>query len=232
MSKQFTVLILFCAFMVSCQSLSQNLNESISNSGIERLKLEYQIQKAPSLSHEFNELLHQNVAVFSVITAREIPSNLSDELIDIVRQRINQTGFFSKLIGDETIREFFSGNQEANHLKDNYLDSLVTVSVSDKDIINPLGKELQFGNLVVLHMDLWPCPTCKTNDLIRIKVRVVDADSGIIIWTGINEQVINFKEELDLPLISKNLTKGLMTAFYHRFKKKWHKKRYVHLAEN
>ncbi|MCP4750090.1 MAG: hypothetical protein GY866_04310 [Proteobacteria bacterium] len=177
------------------------------------------------------DLLGDSVAVFLVFNSKDIPDRISQQLQSDIDQTISKMRFFDKLLSSDQLEDLFQGDRRVVHSKDIYLDSLLKVAVSDKDISNPLGKYLGVDDLLVFQVDRWPCRDCDTDTGMRMKLRIVDADTGYIIWTGTNEKSALLDGEFDdLDGVARKLANDLWDSFHHRFRQKWHRKRFNNLA--
>ena len=217
--------------ITSCTTTEINYTESISETSVEAIL----IQKADILNDRYPEridLIGKSTSIFTIIVSKDIPANISKMLQDITIEKIQETRFYDVVLSGDTLKAKLEQNNNLNQLKDVYLDSLGIVSVSDKDISNPLGTFLEVDSFLVLQLDQWPCLNCADQRGIGLKLRLVDTKSGLVIWTGIMEanelepEASNNLEKLTTELVSE-----LVNQFYNYFKKKWHRKRYDNLAE-
>ncbi len=224
----FTVLVLLFSVTSSCQSSSHSLSETLVNRSVQTLRE----NATPSGNIHRDEtiiLLGNSAAAFFVNLAEDTPDQLSVDLSAVLNQRLEQMTFYQSLQNTDDLNTFFRQNRALNQLKDIYLDSLARVSVSNKDISNRMGKHLKVANLVVLQIDRWPCQGCKAPFQTRIKLRVIDAPSGMIIWTGFNE--ISSDDSTDItPEKVIALSEEILDTFKLRFKRKWHRIRHQNLS--
>ena len=224
----FTALLLLISIASSCQSSSYSSSETLVNRSVKILR-----EKAsPAKNIHRNEsiiLLGTSAAAFFVNLTEAIPDQLTLDLSAVLNQRLEQMTLFQSVQNTDDLNNYFKQNRSLNQLKTIYLDSLTRVSVSNKDISNRMGKHLKVANLVVLQIDRWPCEECKAPFQTRLKLRVVDAPSGMIIWTGISE--IKSDELTDItPEKVIALSEEILDAFEFRFKRKWHRIRFQNLS--
>lgn len=226
-SSPLGIFMLF-VFLASCQFSNQVLSERISQPAKDFLLQRKDIQESES---ETIHLLGNSLVVFSIFASKKVPKNISQQLQADFAHNIINLQLFQKVLAGKKLEEFFKQNRAFNQSKAIYLDSLVTVSVSDKDISNPLGKFLDSENILVFQVDRWPCQDCMLEKEMRMKLRIVDAESGYIVWTGINEKTKLSEDDMgNLDVIAQELSDELLNSFYHRFKRKWHRKRFSNLA--
>lgn len=179
------------------------------------------------------DLLGNSAAVFSFFGTKSIPLQSAEKLHKAVISRIEGLTFYQSILSDEQLNAMLEKNPGMAQGKEIYLDSLTVVSVSDKDLSNPLGRYLNVDNFLVFQLDRWPCLTCKDDNGIRMKLRLVDAKSSHIIWTGIAEKrKLDGEEAANVEALALNLAEQLADNFNNRFKKKWHRKRFENLAKS
>ncbi len=182
---------------------------------------------------EARDLLGKSAVMFSVFATQSLPLKSAESLHAAVGKKLQNIAFYSKVVSDEELNELLLKNSRLAQAKEIYLDSLTVVAVSDKDISNPLGNYLNVDNFLVFQLDQWPCQGCTNNKGIRMKLRLVDAKSSYIIWTGIAEKrKLNEEESANLEATAVDLAEELADHFNNRFKKKWHHKRFSNLAKS
>ena len=179
------------------------------------------------------DLLGNSAAVFSYFGTKSIPLQSAEKLHLTVINKIQGLPFYKSILSDGNLNSMLENNPKMAQAKEIYLDSLTVVSVSDKDLSNPLGNYLKVDNFLVFQLDRWPCLTCKQDNGMRMKLRLVDAKSSHIIWTGIAEKRnLDEEEAANLEALALNLANQLADNFNNRFKKKWHRKRFENLAKS
>ncbi|MBU2511868.1 hypothetical protein KJ966_11055 [bacterium] len=182
---------------------------------------------------ELKDLIGSSVTVFSVFIDPTIPADSATYLHQRITDNIRNTPLYSNSLTDDELNLLLKQNPQLTQAKDVYIDSLATVSVSDKDISNPLGNYLKVDNFLVFQLDQWPCFNCNQDKKIRMKLKLVDAKTGYVVWTGIAEnRKISKKESEDIMGLVDELSDQLTEDFFNRFKKKWHRKRYDRLSKN
>lgn len=214
-----------------CTNYTTYESEIVSNRV--QTEIEEKLEKEnPNIEHQNINLLGKSAAFFFVPKGEDkIPSSIRNALKNKVYREIAKTGFYSDLKNGEQITAILKDHLTLNQLKTIYLDSISTVAVSDKDISNPLGKVLGVENLLIFQIDAWPKEGSTKSNTLKMKMRVVNADSGKILWTalhimeGVSTQPGSFQEKVDY--VTHTLTKN----FYNRFKPKWHKQRFLNLAK-
>jgi len=214
----------------SCQLDNVIYSETLSNRAERALRAEMPDVKAKESLEAF-DLLKQSAALLFVNEASGLPDTVFFQLRNRVRERITQMRFFTKLLNPEEMDRFFANKRNLKQLKDIYLEGLTAVSVSNKDISSHLGKRLKIENLIVFQIDQWPCGDCEIDTRMIMKLRVVDAESGFIVWTGIIERYELTRQKTDeLPTLALHQAEELLDIFHSRFRKKWHTLRYKNLA--
>ena len=224
----FLVLILFLS---SCSGSETNFSEAIPEYSRDAI---YEFRKIEEKNPfpEAVDLLGKSAAVFSVVIASDAPRDLVTLMHQQLIEKLSNTGMYPRLLNDEELNGLLSKNPQLTQFKELYLDSLTVVSVSDKDISNPLGRYLNSENLIVFQLDRWPCLDCNSEKSIRMKLRLVDAETSLIIWTGIIEKKGLKTEEMEnLEKIATDLASELTQQFYTCFMKKWHRKRFDNLTQ-
>ena len=186
----------------------------------------------PDIEHQNINLLGKSAAFFFVVRGdKKISDSTHDELETRVYNNIEKTDFYPDLKNGKQIASILKQHLTLNQLKNIYLDSISTVAVSDKDISNPLGKVLKVDNLVIFQIDNWPKKDQTESDTLKMKMRIVNAESGKILWTALHvmEQVSTqpgtLQDKVDY------VTNTLTESFYNRFEPKWHKQRFLNLAK-
>lgn len=174
-------------------------------------------------------LLGKSAAVYRIVLAEGIPKSAVEDLSEHLNNRLTQMPFYSLVRTTSDLDVFFAGNKSLNQMRRIYIDSLARVSVSNKDISNRLGKALDVDNLIFFQVDRWPCPDCKPPLRIRLKLRVIDLASGMIIWNGINELRFETSEEASYDQLI-ILAEELLSQMEGRFERKWHRKRFRNLT--
>lgn len=217
--------------LASCSSrgkISDTISEYSRNALIEEMQ-----QKQKKTYPELIDLLGESAVLFSIVNDESTPQDIAGNLHQRLGNSLAQKQLFSEWLDDIELNDRLSQNSRLAQAKDIYLDSLTVVSVSDKDISNPLGRYLGVTNLFVFQIDKWPCVDCAPPRGLRMKLRVVDAASSYIVWTGIAEKK-EFKprEASQVDTIILSLAEDLIDRFFHRFKKKWHRKRFDHLKKS
>lgn len=222
------ILFLIFVLLSSCQSSSSSLSETVVSHSAKIIRA----NSNPTDNIHRDEtiiLLGDSAAIFFTSLADDFPKQLSYDLADHLNQRLEQMVMFHSIQKTDTLDLFFKKNRSLNQLKNTYLESLARVSVSNKDISNRLGKRLNVKNFVALQVDRWPCPECQAPFQIKIKLRLIDAAAGYIIWTGINEISLDNSAEITLQQATVLLDE-LLDTFQYRFKRKWHRLRFQNLS--
>lgn len=221
-------LLLISILGSSCQSNFSSMSETVVSRSAKKLR---EAATPPeNISRTENiVLLGRSAALFYLDLAEGFPKEASEDLAAFLNRRVAELPFYQPVrkIGD--FDTFFKNNRYLNELKDTYLESLARVSVSNKDISNRIGRELKVDNLIAFHIDRWPCAECSTPLRIRLKLRVIDLASGMIIWTGINELQVNQPTDGTYDQLQK-LSQELLDQLQKRFERKWHRKRFQNLA--
>jgi len=227
-TTSFAVLALLFSITSSCQSFNHSLSENLVNRSAQTLR-ENATPNENIHRDETIVLLGNSAAAFFVKLTEDIPEQLAADLSTVLNQRLEQMTFYHSVQKTDDLNIYFKQNRSLNQLKSIYLDSITRVSVSNKDISNRIGKQLKVANLVVLQIDRWPCPDCKAPFQARIKLRVIDAPSGLIIWTGFNEISSDNAADITLEKVVA-LSEEILDVFQYRFKRKWHRIRHQNLS--
>jgi len=170
-------------------------------------------------------------AAMWVTSAPNGPSRTEkDSLGALFQESIGKAGFFPVLLTEENIAERFADDRLMRQKADQFIETLNSVTVSDKDLSNPVGKFLSVNDLLVYHIAYWPCGACEGQQKVRIKVRLIDAESGLIVWTATAQQ--DTEPEDDSVELAKELTLALAEMFDGRFQPKWHKQRFINLSKS
>jgi len=220
--------LLILSLLVSCQANISQISETVVSQSAKKLRDSAKsVEKAGPDEDAF--LLGESAAVFFLTMVDGLPDEMAQNLSSHLNKRIEGMPFYRSIKKTDEIAPIIGKDNALKQANDLYLDTLARVSVSNKDITNQIGKKLGVQNFIVFQVDRWPCPDCKKPLRIRIKVRVVDVASGLIIWNGINE--VNVEKAADatyeqLFMISEEL----IDKFHNRFKRKWHKVRFHNLG--
>jgi hypothetical protein len=226
------LLLIIVTLLASCSSTETTISETIPEYSRDAI-LEFRKIENNKAFPETADLLGKSVAVFSIVLTPDAPQHVVESLHQNLLEKIDDAGLYPALLSDQRLTALLSQNPKLLQAKEIYLDSLTIVSVSDKDISNPLGKTLETENFLVFQLDLWPCADCKQNNTLRMKLRLVDSETSFIIWTGIAEmQKIELKELNDIDAIALKLAEDLLEEFNLCFSQKWHRKRFDNLAKS
>ncbi len=226
------ILFVFSLFLVSaCEMSKTKISETLADHNRKAL-LEFKDIYETKTHPETADLVGASVTVFSVFLDSTIPVETATYLHQKISQNIQSKTLYAYHLSDKDLNNLLRQNGKLAQVKELYMDSLTVVSVSDKDISNPLGKYLNVDNFLVFQVDQWPCFDCKADPQIRMKLRLVDAETGFILWTAIAEnKKISEKEGGNLMKLVDHLSDQMTKDFYNRFKKKWHRQRYDRLSE-
>ena len=222
------LLFILSIFFSSCQTTITDFSDTLSVLEENRIREKAEHRDNP-FDFESKSMLANSVGVFYVFPREEVPQDSQISISNIILKHLQNTQFFEQILGEDEADKTLKKNLELYSSKNVYLDSLATVSVSDKDISNPVGRALNIDQFIVFQMDLWPCDSCIAKNIMRMKLRLVDSGTGAIIWTGIHELTIVEATLSDLNILATELSSNLVDAFYHRFKRKWHKRRFLNL---
>ena len=214
--------------LASCETTTTTFSEGISQKVLQE-KEDKLIQEDKKLVFEIIDLLGQSATIFYLVK-EEVPVELVNKVKDQVLKRVKEAAFFTDLLSEQQARPIFTQERRMKQAREIYLDSLANVSVSDKDLSNPLGRLLQVENFLVYQLDSWPCASCVSKNIIGLKLRLVEASTGDIIWTGISQRSVLSPDSENLDVALQELTAELMENFYFRFKRKWHIQRFQNLA--
>jgi len=226
------LILLICpAFtIISCQSNTLYLAESLSKEGVEILNQQNAKTKYLTFGENRN-ILGKTVAIFYYASDPSVPAGIAEKLKTALLKKIEEAQFFSQVIPGVEQLSRLGDSRILNQKLDIYLESLAVVSVSNKDISNPLGQSLACDDFLVLQIDRWPCETCSNKTTIRMKLRLVNAKTGLIYWTSIGSiSDIDFKNPEVPTSLALSLSNSLIETFIHNFKRKWHKLRFYNLA--
>lgn len=180
---------------------------------------------------QHRDLLGLSAGFFILLDHKEVPSEIKGPMQTQVFSAVEQLGFFPVLLGNEDLNTRLLEDRQMRVNSEIYLDSLTNVAVSDKDLANPLGQYLNVEDLLVFHVSLWPCPTCSNKSTLRLKLRLVDAPSGLIVWTaGVERDLFDYELGATSE-IALELADQLTRLFDERFRVKWHKARFANLAK-
>jgi len=223
------VSLTFMFLIGSCSSSKAEFTERISKLSKETLSKK---DKAKEGHDELIALLGKSTAVFTAVMSKDVSQKALADINDSIVSQISDAQFFEKVLAAEKSQTLLQKNMELNQKKEMYLDSLVFVSVSDKDISNPLGKYLEVENFLVFQIDQWPSTDSNSQHSFLMKLRLIDTESGHVIWTGIAEnRELNQEESTNIDRTALNLASKLAESFFHCFKKKWYRKRFDNLAK-
>ncbi|MCP4295116.1 MAG: hypothetical protein GY786_05880 [Proteobacteria bacterium] len=215
-------------YLTSCETIV--VSEAISKGYLD--KQEQAIEQKGNKVFEYHDLLGKKVAFLSYVKEEKaISKDLLEEIKGKVFQRGTETEFFNSYISEVEVRQRLKNDQIIRQASQIYLDSLVTVAVSDKDLSSIIGDYLEVDSFLVFQVDLWPCSSCVSKDIMSIKLRLVESENGSIVWTGISQKSEVPQEEKELELTLHGLTDEVLDLFYNRFKSKWHVNRFESLKK-
>jgi len=177
------------------------------------------------------DLLGKTAALFVTNRAVNAPESVIEQANKMLTSALRDAGLYQELIPPQEVLRRLQTDTRLNQLKNIYLDSLTTISISDKDISVPLAKFLNVDNFIILQVENWPCDDCFSKKRLRFKLRVVNAVTSDIVWTGINELNTLDKNSNDLNQFADILLNELFNSFNLRFRLKWHQRRFEHLTK-
>jgi hypothetical protein len=224
MKKFFTTFLLTATLLSLASCGNTIISEAFSHKYLNK-KIDLNEERGNSI-FRYNDLLGKRVAILAYVKEEKgIPGELFTKVKGKVYQNVLQTNLFASLLNDAEVNSRLNKQKLLKQETTIYLDSLANVAVSDKDISSKVGKYLNSDTFLVYQIDLWPCDNCITKDIMSIKLRLVETGTGAIIWTGIAEER-EIVQENDLESSLFTLTDELVGLFYHRFKNRWHIKRF------
>ena len=222
------IIILFSLF--SCSSYDINYSESAPSKNKENFIFQKQ-EMDSNYNYQTFDLLGKSAAIFLVNNSLKTPPVIINNLDRLFTTKLLESNLFVSVKPTEQVNNQLIKHAQIKQLSNIYLETLTNISVSDKDISRPMAEYLNVDNFVVLQIDNWPCSECLLYDRIRIKIKIVNAQSSAILWTGIDEiYTLDYQSE-HFPEMANILLTDLFQNFYNRFKIKWHKKRYYQLAQ-
>jgi hypothetical protein len=227
----FSLLLIVTLPIFGCQKNTTTLNDTISRRTETALRERLQHQ-APANYKENIDLLGRSAALFMVVVPETVPDDVEERLGQRFRETIAARAFFEQITESHVQEALWQRDRDLNEMKSLFLEALTLVSVSNHDFSFRLGNALGVENLLVMQIDSWPTSDGSSGPWLRMKLRLVQADLGLIIWTGsaeIESPVFVGSEEL-YP-IAQHLSDHLLELFFDRFKKKWHRKRYDQLKK-
>jgi len=216
--------------LVSCSSYDINYSESTPSKNKENF-ISQKEEADSNYNYQTFDLLGKSAAVFLVNNSPKTPPEIIKDLDQIFIKKLLESNLFVSAKPTEQVNKQLIKHAQIKQLSEIYLDTLTNISISDKDISRPMAEYLNVDNFVVLQIDNWPCSECLLHDRIRLKIKVVNATSSAILWTGIDEIfTLDYRSE-HFPEMANILLTDLFQNFYNRFKIKWHKKRYHQLTQ-
>ncbi|MGK0288858.1 MAG: hypothetical protein ACI86H_000279 [bacterium] len=171
----------------------------------------------------------KSIAIFPILSLVKTPKPVLTKLNQFIINEIKTTRLFERILSGSKLNVIIDQDGTLSQKKDIYLDTFSVVSVSDMDLSAPIGKELGVDSFLIFQVNSWPCEKCIPKDLLRMKLRLVQASTGNVVWTGIHEEY-GVSLNSNLENIAKKVAAKLTYVFYHRFKTKWHKQRYQNLT--
>jgi len=202
-------------------------SESFAGKAKERLEKKIEAQGKTHIQNRY--LLNPAVTVFFLGTAKGVPNESASKITSRFEKGLGELGLFETLTGPQYSSVKLIDNRALKIRSEIYFDSLGAVAVSDRDIANPLGRFLGVGNFLVGQVSLWPCAGCDNQSFIRVKLRLVDVESGDILWTASAERELFGFELAEVEPIALELADNLVEIFHDRFRTKWHRARYENL---
>lgn len=177
-----------------------------------------------------HEKLGKKIAIFPVYASSTVPETIQKRIEAQVMTAIKSTGFFDEILDAKTILTYKNSNGELSEKMDIYFDTVLSVSVSDWDLANFIGKMINANTFFIVQISLWPCEKCLVKDRLRMKYRIIDSSTNEVIWTALEEEVDLDSNATNLPEVALTIAERIDETFYHRFKEKWHKKRFRRMA--
>ncbi len=216
------IIILLSLFVSACAQTTvinetSNIKEEqayIDDHGIEAIGFKNQL------------MIKEKYTYFFLIKLEQVSEELKSQIITQFTENIQNTGLFSKQITEEAARDIVGREGALNQKLEIYLDSLSMIAVSDRDIITPLGKKMGVDQVFVVQFDQWPCLDCEDEPTMRLKIRLVDVERGLVFWTGIAEREFDEEDFERAEEISLEMMGELTEEFFNKYRPKWHYNRF------
>ena len=234
LNKQFLICIAVGLTLILTMGCSNKVEYADSTSPKAIVKTMDELESLDVKSDfEYYDLLKEKIGLFLLYSTDDIPEVTKKKLANEVEEQLRSIGFMPIFRGPEAMNALLEKNPKLGKMSETYFNTMQEVTVSDMDLSNPIGKYLDVDEFLIFQVDLWPCETCIARDIMRLKLRLVTAEDGMIVWTGIHE-ISSISETADRNLMAEELAFGLIDEFFHKFKRKWHKKRYhqLRVSEN
>ena len=220
------LLLIFTALTLSACSLNVTSEAFAAKA---RAKKEVKLVEQ-GLTHIQNHyLLAPSTNLFFLTTAKQVPEQASEKITAQLKNGLQSTQLFKQFFGPENAEQKLLEDRALKIQAEIYFDSLGAVAVSDRDIANPLGNYLQVGSFLVGQVSLWPCANCDNQSMLRLKLRLIDIESGDILWTCSVERELFGFEMAQIEPIALEMADQLVILFDNRFRTKWHRSRYENL---
>lgn len=221
-------------FLTGCE-VSYNLNRPILSetlsSGVSDQKEKEQLETGEKIAFERFDLLGKSVAYISYNKIKEgFPPALMEQINQTMATRLEESQFFEKILPEEEQKLSLQKDRLMKQNMEVYMDSLINVSVSNKDLSVKLARFFDVENFLVFQIDLWPCTNCLGKDAITMKLKLIEAESGKVIWAALSQRNAVELSGEELEVETAKQAEELINSFYHKFKRKWHIKRYLGLA--
>ncbi|MDX2469908.1 MAG: hypothetical protein QNL04_04950 [SAR324 cluster bacterium] len=167
-------------------------------------------------------MIKDKYTYFFIVKLDQVSEELKGQIITQFIENIENTGLFTSRISEDAARDIVGREGALNQKLEIYLDSLSMIAVSDRDIVTPLGNKMGIDQIFVVQFDQWPCFDCDEGPMMRLKIRLVDVERGLIYWTGIAEREFDEDDLERAGEISIEMMNELTVEFFNKYKPKWH----------
>lgn len=112
---------------------------------------------------------------------------------------------------------------------DLFSNTLSLVGVSNPEIANQLGQDLNVAMLISLQLTFQPCQTCDFGDQVWLSGYLIEASTGQIILRGNYRGYVDSAEPAELEETALELTAEFLDDFETALIPKWHRMRFKNL---
>ena len=202
--RLFFILLLSFTTIFECSELNVNALHPNSKPGLD-------------YDDEIYVIKGKSVAIFPVQVTEAVPHEVKVKIENYILSYMNQLAVFGKIISKKALNHFFKVNGALSQKMEIYLDTFYNDSISDQELINPIAKGLKVDALLFIQIYFWPCRACLTDEILGMKLRLVDGYTGNIIWTGAHEVYDYDETDPDLQNGAMDMAQLLAEGFKDTF---------------
>lgn len=176
--------------------------------------------------------VNKRAGILVVSQNPNLGESLEDEIYNYVENRLRNFSSFSKFNTRKETDIVLKENTQLLKQSELLITTMAWTGITDKNISKKLAKKLNIDQLFIFQIEEIPCKSCDGQCEIMIKARLVDANTGKLIWLGRDMFSLKEKErENKLKTYTMNKTTELIDDFTSEFLIPWNQLHYINLSQ-